>query len=395
MSLGSKELFHSNFLEFLWDTNGDTFIKMINDFYTNQVLPLQASDYTLGREEKNFDICIYHMEGKKKIYDFVLENKVKSLPYKEQLQDYVDKVGESQDTSQKKCNFLLLTLSDSFPDKSNLTFVDQNKVSSTWLVVKYDDLHKGIQKFFNSQIIKNPVIAQYIKDYGCFIEQLELLMSNHLLSQNISTKTLFKKDDIDKLKKIRLHDLYIKSRSSWFLLTLKDTLIKHGHTPIVVHKYGEINSLYHSTKGIYLNVDMYNATGQIAAWIADGHENTFEIVIQGNQYRHGINQRGILITPKPKDKYAKLNALYSRLNKNFTKADDFLNRFPHFKTKVVQPNEATNYRGTKKIKAGPFNCYEDVCIYRYVDVSDAKISILLEAMIDEIEKIYITTPVLI
>lgn len=30
MSLGSKELFHSNFLEFIWDVNREFFIRIVN-----------------------------------------------------------------------------------------------------------------------------------------------------------------------------------------------------------------------------------------------------------------------------------------------------------------------------------------------------------------------------
>ena len=35
MSLGSKELFHSNFMEFLWDLNRTAFLAMVNDFFDN------------------------------------------------------------------------------------------------------------------------------------------------------------------------------------------------------------------------------------------------------------------------------------------------------------------------------------------------------------------------
>ena len=68
MSLGSKELFHSNFLEFLWEINNISFIKLINQLYGEDIL---SSDkgvgyYMLGREKNHFDICIFHQEWKKK-----------------------------------------------------------------------------------------------------------------------------------------------------------------------------------------------------------------------------------------------------------------------------------------------------------------------------------------
>ena len=37
MSLGSKELFHSNFLEYLWSVDSDRFKNMINKFYLEKI----------------------------------------------------------------------------------------------------------------------------------------------------------------------------------------------------------------------------------------------------------------------------------------------------------------------------------------------------------------------
>ena len=93
MSLGSKELFHSNFLAFLWDLDRDTFISMINDkLLEYEALSLdESSKYELSRETENFDILISHKDkdGKRVVCDLVIENKVKSIPYLSQLNDYV------------------------------------------------------------------------------------------------------------------------------------------------------------------------------------------------------------------------------------------------------------------------------------------------------------------
>ena len=100
MSLGSKELFHSNFLEYLFYIDHNKFVSLINSL----LLPegkklLDRVDYKISREKENFDICLYHEEKREKIrrnqkkctyvvYDLILENKVKSIPYKEQLNEY-------------------------------------------------------------------------------------------------------------------------------------------------------------------------------------------------------------------------------------------------------------------------------------------------------------------
>ena len=58
MSLGSKELFHSNFLEFLWDTNYKAFIKLINQLLGKEVLfpDKEEGYYTFSREKENFGL---------------------------------------------------------------------------------------------------------------------------------------------------------------------------------------------------------------------------------------------------------------------------------------------------------------------------------------------------
>ncbi len=134
MSLGSKELFHSNFLEYLWHVNRDSFINVVNEFLPH---PLEENQqYEIGREVENFDICIYHEENKKRVYDLVIENKVKSIPYKEQLMEYEKKANNSP-----CCKFILLTLSDDFPDKDNV---------ERWKILRYDELRKSIEKYYIS-----------------------------------------------------------------------------------------------------------------------------------------------------------------------------------------------------------------------------------------------------
>ena len=60
MSLGSKELFHSNFLEYINEVNEGLFLSIINRLLPdNSKLP-NGIDYKLSRELENFDLCLYH-----------------------------------------------------------------------------------------------------------------------------------------------------------------------------------------------------------------------------------------------------------------------------------------------------------------------------------------------
>ena len=65
ISLGSKELFHSNFLAFLWDCDKQAFLNMIyhllpegKKINVNELL--KKDELTIYREKENLDLCIYY-----------------------------------------------------------------------------------------------------------------------------------------------------------------------------------------------------------------------------------------------------------------------------------------------------------------------------------------------
>ena len=108
LSLSSKELFHSNFLEWLSNVDQDAFKKLILKMAGIAEKSYRWPDvWRVKREYNNFDLCIvaYDQYNKKnedeRIDDdddfrilFVIENKVKSIPYKEQLERYSQEAAE-------------------------------------------------------------------------------------------------------------------------------------------------------------------------------------------------------------------------------------------------------------------------------------------------------------
>lgn len=102
LSLSSKELFHSNFLEWLSNVNENAFKDLIL-----KMAGIEKDKYKwpevwrVKREYNNFDLCVVAYDQysedteNEKVDDdedfrilFVIENKVKSIPYKEQLERY-------------------------------------------------------------------------------------------------------------------------------------------------------------------------------------------------------------------------------------------------------------------------------------------------------------------
>lgn len=114
-SLGSKELFHSNFIAWLAEKYPKQTGQLFSKFLKNQ-----SGDVSITRTEResqNRDICLFFTNGQ----ELVIENKVKSLPNQEQLKFY------SKDASANQ-SFLLLTLvepSFDLPDGwAKLTYAD-------------------------------------------------------------------------------------------------------------------------------------------------------------------------------------------------------------------------------------------------------------------------------
>ena len=293
LSLGSKELFHSNFLEFLWEHDPDCFIGMINELLKKDGKSISTTrTYMLGREKEHFDVCLYHEEkgrrGMRTVYDLVLENKVKSLPDKGQLDRYVRDIERIKKPADPEPAYLLLSLAEEFPDKNDINN------EKTWTVVNYQELKDAIA----NQPWPNKPGASYIFDYCMFIEKLHQLGGEILL--NLKGEYLFQ--DVEKFKGERLHDLYIKLRCVLLLNLLKAELEKDsrikGKVPVVFEEHKMIRARAQRTPGLFLNVNIFRGVGQAAVFLYNGEGHgkgpgrgdIYEIVIQGDQYRHGINQ---------------------------------------------------------------------------------------------------------
>ena len=79
MSLGSKELFHSNFWAYLIEQKETR--ELIKCFFPDFDIELYDR---VGREDNNRDLTIYDKNGN----EYVIENKIKSYPRQEQLEGY-------------------------------------------------------------------------------------------------------------------------------------------------------------------------------------------------------------------------------------------------------------------------------------------------------------------
>ena len=295
-SLSSKELFHSNFLEFLFQTNCEKFFNIIDQLLGTN-FSSDPDKYELSREKEKFDICISYKvktmrDNEADCYDLIIENKVKSIPYYTQLKGYQDKADKhNKNLSNAPAKILLLSLVKDFPDKENIEG-EQN-----WDIAHYDQLCTLIRSEFSN----HPTIGKYVKDYCNFLDLLDALQQSII---NDNATGLF--NNTKTYKPYRFHDIYAKLRSALFLMDFKQAIeqevkkykmdvkfVDSIHDVIIAEKYAP---------GIYLHYGINQGVGVADIWIPIWKGNTickYEIVIQGVQYRHGYSEPTLDTIPQP------------------------------------------------------------------------------------------------
>lgn len=195
MSLGSKELFHSNFWGWIIEQNKDFTKAFFGENFDADLFK------KVVREDKNRDLVIYD----KKDNCYVIENKIKAYPSYDQLVKYT---GETK-------NFVsgVITgiLEPSFKPPEPWRFISFNKVG--------EYLRDHIDDFSNEH--KN-LIASYTEMVFAICEIIaESLNENPtLLSYNVK--------HLDDLENIRIADVFKKNKAEDFVSKCKDIGFQEG-----------------------------------------------------------------------------------------------------------------------------------------------------------------------
>lgn len=302
MSLGSKELFHSNFLHWLSIIDWDAFLQIMRDLAggkkfwwetgCNAYCP-QNNNLEVRREHHSFDLSIYILveentkNGKtsqKWIPVLILENKVKSIPYKEQLDKYQGKAEaewrKKDKLSGRKITFILLSLwKGTLPDQAY----------QGWNHNSYEDLANLMSnlQFTN----KKPLDQDIITDYIGFINALSQLANNSWKLQKETTwdevypwKTT--KYSSDQYVKLRIHDLWEKIHYEQLLSMLMGELQNKGI--YVTQDKDEYQKQSNSKPPIVYCASNYaHNIGIFEAWVKKGN-NDYIIQVQGDTYCRGF-----------------------------------------------------------------------------------------------------------
>ena len=188
--LSSKELFHSNFIHWLISIDKEGMSQVFSKLI-GENLKIRNSE----REKKKFDLWIECEDG----IPIIIENKFKSLINEDQLKKYDNNL---QGIEARK---VLLSLSNGEYEK--------NLCEKRWKVVSYGDLCRELRKFDLNGYHKS-----ILQDYCSFVDEIV----SHFSQKDYSKYSLSNmKEEYEKLKDFRLHDLQQKIWFSHLLIKIQ------------------------------------------------------------------------------------------------------------------------------------------------------------------------------
>ena len=202
MSLGSKELFHSNFWAWLMEMD-ESFIDI---FFKNEGEKMLCG---IGREDGHRDITVYRKNNKddKKEKDdvYVVENKLKSIPTAKQLEEYRDSVGK---WGNWKGGILTGVRKPLFDLPRGWSFMSHREIAEKISIAA---------RHSSAEDIKNNI--EIIEQYCRVLNDISDILEEKLEATNgIFTY------DVDGLDELRLSDIAKKMKAESFLECLRNYL---------------------------------------------------------------------------------------------------------------------------------------------------------------------------
>ena len=366
LSLSSNELFHSNFLYWIWKTNENCFKKIINSLIGEENYwdkNWEGKTLDVRREYKNFDLSIVEVLNSAKTEQdidnkvgkstsepenesengeyrtdglilFVLENKIKSIPYAQQLRKYNEKITSHNEEILKKeilkenerkkwnnalkdkldkrkenatCKKILLSLTDAYPDIQ----LDKGYFED-WKKISYEDYIEQIEnlKFtdYNNlttdycQYVRNLItcIKKWDKFPGLRIRENGFLDYPHLqTAEELRLHALYSKYNYAKLCCILMQKT-TKKFSEYkvqFIRKQDDIILLTGQDPKKKSQFKCYEKCF-GNKDILIGVgyDYSNMKPILEVKVVkkadDDNKLIYIIQVQGDKYEHGIIKKG-------------------------------------------------------------------------------------------------------
>ncbi len=338
LSLHSKELFHSNFIAWIAERNKEAFRKFFEDFTGIQV----PNNFRVKREYKNFDLCISALNDNDQegSISCIIENKVKSMPYAEQLEKYSEKLESMGAKDAKK---VLLSLpTESLPNVDG------------WVRRTYEDLANSLAKIV-------PLFEDYaqflLKDYIEFIKTLHQLQEKKWGIPE-KYKAAFTMDN--ETKELRIDDLCQKIIYSKILNRILDELDDQSY--VIGSSLNKLKS-YKGEKKVFADCGLSRSIGLLEVKVKVNDNYVLGIQLQGAQYRYlAESLKGNIHEKCKSDK------------------DNDISNFV-FNEKVCDLKNQTNNSIEVAGKKYSYCKFGDTFMYRYRDVSEANTEDIIEDIV--------------
>ena len=253
MSLSAKELFHSNV--WAWIIRQDKYRSFINCFFED--FEIEKFD-RICREEKNRDLVIHDKDGN----EYVIENKFKSIPKKQQLKDY------------EKGNFkygCICAIKKPLFELSN------------WKYTSYSEISKKLKELVTSD---DSFEAKIIEEYSTILEYIEIVLNYYLDDENYKNKLEFENAKPLEINEIRLSDIYKKLKAESFIEFFNNN----------VNEYKNENN--YGTATFYISNNFNHSNATIDFYFSDYSKEKEEtkkigIQIENNQFRLFIYNKNL------------------------------------------------------------------------------------------------------
>jgi hypothetical protein len=236
LSLSNLELYHSNLFAVVLEKS-----KFINHKFFSDVIDINKkyTDLKVYREKNSIDLTIEVIDEDEKTHVIFIENKVKSLPDEKQLTRYSEK-----DSNAKGILLSLVKPGFELPD--------------SWLRRSYNELIEYYRDLLDKV---DETFRLFLIDYIEYMENLEKFIGKVSYGESY----YFEETNNKVLEGMRLRSVIEKIHYA----NLQNMISDLGYKTYS----GRIRGAHHF--GIELTME--------------GTESTFDIQIQGNQYRHKVN----------------------------------------------------------------------------------------------------------
>lgn len=268
MSLGAKELFHTNFLAFLLESPDARLESLQKDLRAVLGLPLEDGEVAycaVWREHKKLDLIIVPLKpddsspdglAASKTRCLVIEAKLKAIPTRQQLQDYLAKnLSLGYPSPDSKPSLKFGKLEGNLVQTKLLAPSGTQNVHPSWVTITWEDVCRQVAKFVDELEDDCGGLRSIITDYANSLKQVLAVIAatRHRLQQLRDTSfgysILYKELTHEKLRNIRLHDLVGKVAFDEWVRLLYGQLEKDFALKGLQNHYKRIKPYVHFSNG--------------------------------------------------------------------------------------------------------------------------------------------------